>query len=116
MRIPKRSVAIVAAVSLLATASPLIAGSVSPQNSVQADYAVVVPTQQEVQKQLDQVAQRLHALELASVDIRQAQVEYFRAWRDYDFGRYIEAQDHARAAESAMPLTPNWIDGQTAAE
>jgi len=71
-----------------------------------------MPTQQEVQKL---VAQRLYKLELASVDTRQAQVEYFRAERDFDFGRYIEAQDDASAAESALPLTPNWIDGQTAA-
>ncbi len=116
MRVPKRSAAILSTVFLIATASPSLAGSLSPQNAVEADYAQVVPTQQEVQQQLNLVAHRLHTLQLASVDVRQAQAEYLKAERDYNFGRYIEALDHAGAAQSALPPTPNWIDSQTAAE
>jgi len=116
MRVLKNGAAVLAAVCLIATASSSTWGFVSPQNSVQADYAQVVPTQQEVQKQLNQVAQRLRTLQLASVDTRQAQAEYLEAERYYSFGRYIEALNHARAAENALPVTPNWIDSQTASK
>jgi hypothetical protein len=70
--------------------------------------AVVLPTPQEVQTQLNSVGDRLKDDERASFYSPTAESDYLAAERDFQIGQYDHAADNAQAAAAALPDIPNW--------
>ena len=99
----------IGALTVFATA-PAARAFAGPASQFQADDAEVVPTGQEVQQRLQQVAEELRAARLASVSATRAQSDYLAAQRAYEFGQYEDAMEDSSAAESAIPTNPNWFN------
>jgi len=70
--------------------------------------AVVLPTPQEVQSELNTVGDRLRSDERASFYSPTAESDYLDAERDFKFGQYDHATDAAEAAAASLPDIPNW--------
>jgi len=109
MKMIRNTAAATCVLALLATA-PAARSFAGPLDRFQADDAQVVPTAQEVQQHLQQVAAELRAARLASVSATRAQEDYLAAQRAFEFGQYLEAVDDSNAAERAIPANPNWFN------
>lgn len=83
-------------------------------DQVQAITADVVPTQQQVQDQLDDLHARLIAAEEAGSYNPTAESDYLAAQRMFEFGRYDTAARDANTATAALPPSPNWVTPTTA--
>jgi hypothetical protein len=84
--------------------------SVMPANIPPPIDAVVMPTAEEVQVQLDAVGQRLKSAENVSFHSPSAEDEYLDAQRMYKLGQYDLAADDLKAAQNALPDIPSWTN------
>ncbi|HUN57577.1 MAG TPA: hypothetical protein VMU41_05645 [Candidatus Binataceae bacterium] len=73
--------------------------------------AVVLPTPDQVQAELNTVGDRLRSDERASFYSPTAESDYLDAERDFKVGQYDHAADAAEAAAAALPDVPNWKTG-----
>jgi type II secretory pathway pseudopilin PulG len=109
MKFFKRATVAIAAISMLGAAAVPVFAFSTPQNQVQAIPAQVVPTAQQAQSALFTLGQRIRAARLAGFTSPTTRSEYLQAQRDFQYGRYDEAMNHANAAAAALPSVPNWV-------
>jgi hypothetical protein len=108
MKVLRTSASFVAAIAIAAAAVSPAWSFETPTGQMQEISAEVVPTQDEVVRQLNDLHLRLQAAEQASFYSSTAEREYLAAERMYEFGRYDEAVTHIEQAEAALPELPNW--------
>jgi len=109
MRVVRTSASIVAAIAIAGAAVAPAWSFDTPAGQMQEVTAEVVPTQDQVLRQLVELHLHLQAAERSATYSLKAEHEYFAAERMYDFGRYDEAVAHAEKGEAALPETPNSI-------
>jgi hypothetical protein len=110
MKVLHTSASFAAAIAIAAsTVAPAWAFQPAPASQMQEITADVVPTQDQVQRELTDLHERLQAAEKASFYSPKAEREYLTAQRMYEFGRYDEAIEHAQIGERALPEIPNWV-------
>lgn len=111
MRILKPALIAVSAIGLFSLTVPAWSQANAPVTATHDSMiydAVVLPTPEQVQTELNAVGDRLRNDERASFYSPTAESDYLAAERDFKFGQYDHAAADAEAAAASLPDAPNW--------
>lgn len=119
MSIFKPALVAVTAIGLFSITAPAWSQSGSATVTVHDPMiydAVVLPTPDQVQAELNTVGDRLRSDERASFYSPTAESDYLDAEREFKFGQYDQAAAAAQAAAASLPDIPNWKSSNTTSQ